>query len=241
MKRRACGERSPKSAGNRASWVQMPHLSTGIRDRAHGPPETAPARRTQAWIDLREELSIIVPKSDSQERLENGMRMQATTYLLVCDQHRTFTALNRFLPRQHRFEGEYSLLHNRHAGDHYFLSKFLLAHREHPVRLVGSDGDSYYEVLHAYQRFMEDDIPKYVEQCQLAEQEAENRLLAERHAGQLQLFVVKHWIQQEWEEVRQATAHSDLETYVLLGKDWAFRRSVDAINRVAGQVRGREG
>ncbi|MCL6517254.1 hypothetical protein [Alicyclobacillus sp.] len=164
----------------------------------------------------------------------------ATSYLLVCDRHRTFTGLGRFLPKENRFEGEYSLLHNRHTRDQFFLARFLLAHREHPVRVIGSDGDQYYRVLNTYRRFMEEDIPKYVEERVGEEQAEADRRLAEQQAGQLQLFVVKHWIEREWEDVRRTEAETEKDLYVLLGKDWAFQRSLHAIRRVVGRS-GKEG
>lgn len=163
------------------------------------------------------------------------MHMYNTSYILVCHEDRSFTSLNRFLPKQNIFEGEYSLLHNTYSYDEYFLARFLIAHLGHPVVLLNSESEQYHAVIHHFERFQGDDIPRYIEEKQQADRERQQELETKRSLGQLQLLIAKQMIQREWELVQNQAATSEQETYVLLGKDYAFRKSVMTINEVAEQ------
>ncbi|MCL6453354.1 MAG: hypothetical protein K6T78_06940 [Alicyclobacillus sp.] len=158
--------------------------------------------------------------------------MYTQSNLLVCDTDGTYTCLNRYDPRTHLFEGEYSLVHNAYAHDAYFLSRFLMDHRGHQLMLIDSDDARYSEVRHTYQHYMEDDVPRYVDELMQRQLEAEWDHHRQQDMGQLQLLIVKKLIEQEWEAVQAKESKSERETYVLLGQDFAFRRSVQTINRV---------
>ncbi|MCL6549075.1 MAG: hypothetical protein K6T30_09230 [Alicyclobacillus sp.] len=158
--------------------------------------------------------------------------MWNTSYVLVCDTDQTFTALNRFDPKTNRFEGEYSLLHNTYSNDGFFLFRFLLAHREHPLVLLDSESERYHQVIHSYRHFQEDDIPKYIEEKVQQQKEEEHDLIAKRSIGQIQLLIAKKMIEKEWENVKNEVSRSERDTYVLLGKDWAFGWSVRTINDI---------
>ncbi len=151
------------------------------------------------------------------------------SYIMVCDEDRTFTSLNRFDRRANTFEGEYSLLHNTYSHDEYFLSRFLLAHVGHALQVVSSDEERYTRVWNDYRRFQEQDIPRYVEDKVLKMRDAEHALQARESVGQIQLLIAKQLIKREWESVQHESAQSDRDTFVLLGKEWAFQWSLRTI------------
>ncbi|MBX5437410.1 MAG: hypothetical protein IRZ33_09365 [Alicyclobacillaceae bacterium] len=158
--------------------------------------------------------------------------MRNTAYVLACDADRTFTALNRFDPKTSTFEGEYSLLHNTYSNDGFFLYRFLIAHRDHPLVFLDSGSERYYHVIHTYHHFQEDDIPKYIEEKVQQQQEQQHDLMAKRSVGQIQLLIAKKMIEKEWESVKNEVSRSERDTYILLGKDWAFGWSVRTINEI---------
>ncbi|GGJ13598.1 hypothetical protein GCM10010885_23620 [Alicyclobacillus cellulosilyticus] len=164
--------------------------------------------------------------------------MDTTSYVLVCERDKTFTSLHRFDRKRNVFEGEYSLLHNAYSYDQYFLARFLMAHVEHPLRLLPSDNERYDEVVHTYQRFQEDDIPAYIEEKLQERAEREHRLDVERSLGQLQLIIARQMILKEREEVQNRPSRSERETLVLIGQDYAFLRSVHIIDDIVAQGRG---
>jgi hypothetical protein len=159
--------------------------------------------------------------------------MNQTTYLLVCEQDRVYTALNRYRAEGGTFEGEYSLLHNSYSHDAYFLSRFLVMHATHPLMVLPNYHPQYTKVMAHYEHFEEDDIPKYMEEKRQRDSEAIYEQEKQQAVGQLQLLIAKKLIEREWEQVQQQPSHSERDTYVLLGKDWAFGWSVRTIDRVA--------
>ena len=154
------------------------------------------------------------------------------SYIMVCDEDRAFTSLNRFDRRANTFEGEYSLLHNTYSHDEYFLARFLLSHVGHALQLVSSNEDRYRQVWNNYRRFQEQDIPKYVEDKVMHLRDAEHALQARENVGQIQLLIAKQLIKREWESVQHEPAQSDRDTFVLLGKEWAFHWSLTTIDRL---------
>ncbi|MDQ0190233.1 hypothetical protein [Alicyclobacillus cycloheptanicus] len=163
--------------------------------------------------------------------------MYNTSYILACDKDHVYTALNRFDPKQNAFEGEYSLLHNTYSRDQYFLARFLIEHVAHPLVFLNSESDRYHEVIHNYGHFREDDISRYVQERVLQENEFEQTLTVQQSIGQLQLLIAKKMIEKELESVQNTPSSSERDTYVLLGKDWAFRWSVNTINDLVEQGR----
>lgn len=161
-----------------------------------------------------------------------GMNLYSSAHLLICEQDKTYTNLNRFNPRTHLFEGEYSLLHNEYARDAYFLSSFLFDHAAHPLMVIHSDDERYSEIRRTYHHYREEDVPRYIQELLQRRDEAEHTLTNQQQVGQLQLLVAKKMIEQEWESVQTRESTSERETYVLLGQDFAFRKSVQTINQV---------
>ena len=162
--------------------------------------------------------------------------MWNASYIMVCDKDRAFTSLNRFDRRLDAFEGEYSLIHNTHSRDDHFLTRFLLSHIGHSLRVLSSEDDRCREVLQDYERFQEDDIPKYIEEKVLQQFDSERELEAKQSVGQIQLLIARQLIRKEWEMVQKRPAASDRDTYVLLGQEWAFRWSVHTIDDLVEQA-----
>jgi hypothetical protein len=158
----------------------------------------------------------------------------AANNILVCESDATYTALNRYDPKTHTFEGEYSLLHNAYSHDAYFLSKFLMEHRGHTLVMIDSGDARYPAIKGSYRHFGEDDIEHYIEEISARRREDAHNLSAKQNIGQLQLLVAKQMIEQERESVQNRESHSERDTYVLLGQDFAFGWSVRTIDRVVG-------
>jgi hypothetical protein len=159
--------------------------------------------------------------------------MSRVTYILACEEERMFTSLNHFDSRRQTFAGEYSLLHNAYAYDDHFLAKFLMAHEGHALVVLNSRMDRYHEVLKSYSHFSEEDIALYMEERTQRQVDAERELDVSRHVGQLQLLIARQMIDQEREATTHVHAATPRDTYVLLGKEWALRWSVDTIDRLA--------
>lgn len=159
--------------------------------------------------------------------------MSTAANILVCDTDMCYTILNRYNPKSHRFEGEYSLLHNDYTHDDYFLSKFLVMHRGHSICLLDSEDARYYEIKQRYRHFAEEDIESYVSELLEQKREEAQVLSAQQNAGELQLLIAKKMIEQEWEKVQNTASHSERDTYVLLGQDFAFGKSVQTIRQIA--------
>lgn len=160
------------------------------------------------------------------------LRLYTAANILVCDNDKTYTVLNRYNPKTHAFEGEYSLIHNEYTNDSYFLSRFLLQHHGHHLVLLNSDDERYYEIKQNYHHFEEEDISRYMEELAQRRAEDTQKLSVKQNVGQLQILVARKMIEQEWEAVQEQESSSERDTYVLLGQDYAFRWSVQAINRI---------
>ena len=158
--------------------------------------------------------------------------MYAAVNILVCDMDKTYTVLNRYDPKSHLFEGEYSLLHNAYSQDAYFLSRFLMEHRGHSLIMLDSESERYYHIKTTYKHYGEEDIERYMAELAHRRHEEERNLEMKQNMGQLQLRVAKKMIEQEWESVQQKESNCEKDTYVLLGQDFAFRRSLQTINQV---------
>ncbi|MCF8566495.1 hypothetical protein LLE49_17365 [Alicyclobacillus tolerans] len=158
--------------------------------------------------------------------------MYTATNILVCDEDQMYTVLNRYNPKTHFFEGEYSLVHNAYSNDAYFLSKFLMEHRGHSLVMIDSDCERYFQIKRDYRHYGEEDVSRYIEELSERRREDEHQLSVKQNVGQLQLLVAKKMIEQEWEAVQNRPSKSEQDTYVLLGQDFAFRRAVDTIKQV---------
>lgn len=156
-------------------------------------------------------------------------------YLLVCSYCDEYTLLGRYLPKEGRFQGEHSILHNRHIESDVLLGKFLLAHVGHPVRLLPDRTDEYVSALVRLHRFAEDDIDRYVEEsAQQAAQQAQDRQF-DRSLGQLQLLIYRSLLSQEAEAVSRAPSLSSQDAQYLLGKqqglEWAAQQLDEVLRR----------
>ena len=158
--------------------------------------------------------------------------MSTALNILVCDSDRTYTALNRYNSKTHSFEGEYSLLYNKYSQDTYFLYRFLIKHRGHNLVMIDSDDERYYDIKRHYRHFGEEYVDRYVEELSERQKEEEQDLSMKQNLGQLQLLVAKKMIEQELESVQNQESKSERDTYVLLGQDFAFHRSLKVINQV---------
>lgn len=158
--------------------------------------------------------------------------MYTATNILVCEQDKSYTVLNRYNPKTHTFEGEYSLLHNAYSQNSYFLSRFLMDHRGHSLMLIDSEDERYFQIRRTYRHEREQDIERYMEEQSEQRKEEESDLTAKQSIGQLQLLVVKKMIEQQRETIQNQESHTERDTYVLLGQDFAYGWSVNTINRI---------
>lgn len=163
------------------------------------------------------------------------MKNDPHSYLLFSEETNKYTLLNRFLNRQHMFEGEYSILHNSHTHDAVFLSKFLLHHQKQPLLLLPNGNNDYLNIIKNGERFLEDDIEKHMEEKQQKKQEENKHLNMERSIGQFQLLILKEMIQEQLKSIHSEPTHSSSEHQITLGKElslqWVLHTIKDIIEK----------
>lgn len=157
-------------------------------------------------------------------------------FMAVCSYCDQYTLLGRYLPRAGRFQGEHSIIHNRHTESDALLCKFLIAHVGHPIRLIPDRTDEYTSALARLQRFAEDDIDRYVQEAREVEGANERDREFDRGLGQLQLLIVRQMIAQEAEALSRTPSGDERDSQFLLGKqtalEWATR-TIDEIIKKA--------
>jgi len=161
--------------------------------------------------------------------------MKKPSFILVNEETKTFTNLNEFDEKKKRFKGEYSLLHNQYSDDHVFLSLFLKENQEKPLMVFNSQNQQYRNVLAHYNRFLENDIPKYIEEKIQQKHSFEKDVQMDRNLGQLQLSIVQQMVEKQLESVRNQTAETASDHQVLLGKElslqWVLHMMNDVIHK----------
>ena len=154
------------------------------------------------------------------------------SYLLVNDQQQIYTQLNQFDARKQLFQGEFSLVHNMYSYDAFFLSKFLFASKNQPLFLLNSQHDRYQEITSKYDRFLENDVPRYIEEKQQKSIEQKQDHLMDKNLGQLQLSITKGLVEKQLEDVKTQSANSPSEHQVLLGKELALQWVLHTIEEI---------
>jgi len=164
-------------------------------------------------------------------------------FMLICSYCDEYTLLGCYLPKQGRFQGEHSIVHNRHLESDALLCKFLVAHVGHPVRLVPDRTDEYTSALARLTRFAEDDIDRYVLEAKLAAEAHSRDREFDQGLGQLQLLILRQMLNHEAETVSRTPSLREADSQFLLGKqqalEWAAQ-TVEEIIRKGSPRPGRE-
>jgi len=163
------------------------------------------------------------------------MKHNQHSFLLFSEETNKYTLLNRFLPRQHTFEGEYSLLHNTHTHDAVFLSTFLFQHQQQPLLLLPNGNNQYLDIIKYGERFLENDIEKHMDEKQQKKQEESQQLNVERSLGQFQLLILKEMIQEQAKSLHSQPTHTPADHQLTLGKElslqWVLHTIEDIIEK----------
>lgn len=153
-------------------------------------------------------------------------------YLLYCTYCSVYTLLHSYDKDSGMFLGEYSLLHNEYTRDSIVLNKFLLAHLGHALKVIPSKTDEYMEIICNTKRFLQDDIDKYVEESKERRLFAERDRLSERHIGRVQVYMIKHLLDSELNELGKRKAASAAEGQVLLGRELGIKKALQIVEQV---------
>lgn len=145
------------------------------------------------------------------------------SFILVNQEKKIFTRLNEFDKKKKMFRGEYSILHNAYAEDSRFLSQFLLENEQSPLVLFGSGSEDYQKITNQYERFLENDVHKYIEEKAQMRHEQQRDFEMDRNLGQLQLSLVKKMVESQLETVQNQHGKSPSEHQVLLGKELSLQ------------------
>lgn len=161
--------------------------------------------------------------------------MEDPSFILASEQEKTFTYLNRYIPKKKNFEGEYSLIHNAFSEDSFFLSQFLFRNVDKPLVLLPSHHKDYRLILNTYHRFLEKDIPNYIEEKIQKDQEQKNTQYKEQQIGQFQLLLLKKMIEKELEKIEHLEMSQPENQKILLGKklgiEWVLFTISDIIEK----------
>ncbi|UUZ92672.1 hypothetical protein LJK87_46465 [Paenibacillus sp. P25] len=122
-------------------------------------------------------------------------------YLLHCSSCNEYTSLGRYVEKEGRFQGEYSLLHNRHLNGDDMLCRFLIRHTGHPLTMHANRTEAYSDILKQAHRFMEGDIDAYLEQVADRREQQAHDIQMERGLGRLQLYILREMLAKEAESL----------------------------------------
>lgn len=157
------------------------------------------------------------------------------SYILVNENNKIFTNLNEYDLKLKRFKGEYSLLHNTYSNDSFFLHHFLLKNSGQPLLVLNSANDKYTEITNCYNRFLENDIPKYIEEKIEKEKEHHKDIEMDKNLGQLQIALVKQMVEKEIEAVRNKNGKDLMEhSFIngqLIGLQWVSQMIENIVER----------
>jgi hypothetical protein len=153
-------------------------------------------------------------------------------YLIYCTYCDEYSALGHYLPKEGRFEGEYSLLYNQHTHDNELLCRFLLAHLGHHVKSIPNKTDEYSQIIRESNRFMEAEIDQFVYENQQRQLFAEQERRMDRGLGQLQLNVLNKMLQEEAKMIAKIPTETSAESQFLLGKEEGIKRAVALITEL---------
>lgn len=163
------------------------------------------------------------------------MEFNNNSFILMSENSKSYTFLNRYDRKKRHFEGEYSLLFNQHTNDSFFLSKFLLENQGKPLFLFPSGSGEYQNITSNYQRFLENDIDKYVEEKVHKQIETKKDLEMDKGLGQLQLLITKQMVEKQLESIKNQTGKTAADHQVLLGKElslqWVLHTIEDIIEK----------
>lgn len=144
-------------------------------------------------------------------------------YLLANKEKQVFTQLHTYDPKRKMFLGEYSLLHNQYAQDSRFLSQFLVENVKEPLYLISSKSEEYHSITNHYTRFLEQDIPKYMEEKTHKQVEEQRDHEMDKNLGQLQIALAKKMVEGQLETIQNQSGKSTAEHQILLGKELALQ------------------
>lgn len=161
-----------------------------------------------------------------------GDTMNKEFYILVCNPLKTFTYLHQYQTKTHRFDGEHSLLHNRFEQKGIFLSKFLLFTQGHELVLLNHSDEAYASITQSYQRFLENDIEKVVEE-QLYESkqfQIDNQL--DKELGTLQTSIIKMMLERKLKDIQTESSEEGKNHTLLLGKELALEWALQTVEEI---------
>ena len=158
--------------------------------------------------------------------------MNNQSYILVCESLKSFTYLHHFNRKSSLFEGEHSMLHNRHENTGMFLSKFVLASQGHELTLLHSRDEKYPHITQTYIRFMEEDIEKVVEEQVYASREKQHELQLDKDLGMLQLSIIKMMVERKLEDIKKTSHEPGNDERLMLGKELALEWTLHTIQDV---------
>ncbi|UUZ81179.1 hypothetical protein LJK88_41840 [Paenibacillus sp. P26] len=146
-------------------------------------------------------------------------------YLLHCSSCNEYTSLGRYVEKEGRFQGEYSLLHNRHLNGDDMLCRFLIRHTGHPLTMHANRTEAYSDILKQAHRFMEGDIDAYLEQVADRREQQAHDIQMERGLGRLQLYILREMLAKEAESLSKRPTQTSAESQFLLGKEEGVKRA----------------
>ena len=158
--------------------------------------------------------------------------MNNPVFLLVSDTTKSFTSLHQYDKRKNLFQGEYSIIHNRFSYDHMFLSKFLLSTEGKPLTLISSLSPEYTTIFSKYERFLEDDISKYVGEQVEREKYVRTNQEVDKGLGQLQMMILKGLVEARLEQVQEKSAKEGADSRKLLGRELELDWILEKINEI---------
>ena len=158
--------------------------------------------------------------------------MKNPSFLLVSDTTKSYTSLHEYDRKKQMFQGEYSLIHNRFSYDHVFLSKFLLLNEGNPLSLISSQNTEYFEIRNNYDRFLENDVSKYIGEQVEKEKYIQNNHLIDKGLGQLQLMILKGLVESRLKTVGAISSQPDVDNRKILGRELELEWVMEKIDEL---------
>jgi len=158
-------------------------------------------------------------------------------YLIYCPECDEYTALGQYLSDERRFQGEYSLLHNRHANDNDILCRFLIKHLRHQLWTIPNLTEEFAQVIRGSHRFLDREIDDHVLESHQYKQYQEEESKRQLQLSQLHFHVIETILEEEAKAIANIPTQTPAESQFWLGKEQGVKRAVELLKEWADRLK----
>lgn len=150
-------------------------------------------------------------------------------YVVFCTKCNEYTSLGKYLPGRRQFQGEYSLMHNRHTDDLELLCQFLMKHCGHYMKSIQSQTENYSQIIRDSLRYLDNEIDDYVYESYQRMVYLDAQKQKDLNLSQLHFDVLDRILEEEAHSISKIPTQTPAESQFWLGKEQGIRRAVELI------------